>query len=95
MNDRKRSKSAGGGGLGLPTLLFIIFLILKLTNVIDWKWLWVTSPIWIGVSLGVLFFLCIGSILLLALIGIASQSRVVTEIKSWFQKKEMEEISEE
>lgn len=29
------------------TLLFIVFLILKLTHVIDWSWWWVTSPLWI------------------------------------------------
>jgi len=27
-------------------LLFITFLILKLTNVIDWSWWWVTAPLW-------------------------------------------------
>lgn len=29
-----------------PTTLFIVFLILKLTNTIDWSWWWVTSPLW-------------------------------------------------
>jgi hypothetical protein len=35
---------------GLPTLLFIVFLILKLTGNIDWSWWWVTSPLWIPVA---------------------------------------------
>ena len=26
--------------------LFLIFLILKLCNVINWSWWWVTCPIW-------------------------------------------------
>lgn len=34
-------------GMGLGTVLFIVFLILKLTNVIDWSWWWVTAPLWI------------------------------------------------
>ena len=34
-------------GLGLPIILFLIFMILKLCNVIDWSWWWVFSPIWI------------------------------------------------
>ena len=34
----------------LGTILFIIFLILKLTDNIDWSWWWVTSPIWIPVA---------------------------------------------
>jgi len=39
------------GGLSLATILFLIFLILKLTNYIDWSWWWVTSPLWIGTLL--------------------------------------------
>jgi hypothetical protein len=39
------------GGLSLATILFLIFLILKLTNYIDWSWWWVTSPLWIGALL--------------------------------------------
>jgi uncharacterized membrane protein YtjA (UPF0391 family) len=36
-----------GGGMGLGTILFLIFLVLKLTNYIDWSWWWVSSPLWI------------------------------------------------
>jgi hypothetical protein len=39
------------GGLSLSMILFLIFLILKLTNYIDWSWWWVTSPLWIGALL--------------------------------------------
>jgi len=28
------------------SLLFLLFLGLKLTNYISWSWWWVTSPIW-------------------------------------------------
>lgn len=31
----------------LPMVLFIIFLVLKLCNVITWSWWWVTAPLWI------------------------------------------------
>jgi len=37
--------------ISLPVLLFIVFLVLKLTNLIDWTWYWVTSLI-----LGFIFF---------------------------------------
>jgi len=37
--------------LGISDVTFIVFLILKLTGVIDWSWWWVTSPIWITVIL--------------------------------------------
>jgi len=32
-------------GVSLSTVVFVVFLILKLTKVIDWSWLWVTSPL--------------------------------------------------
>lgn len=34
-------------GLGLGSLLFLLFLTLKLTGVIAWSWWWVTAPLWI------------------------------------------------
>lgn len=40
---------------GLPVVLFVVFLILKLTGVIAWSWLWVTSPLWIGLVLAIVF----------------------------------------
>jgi hypothetical protein len=33
------------------TIIFIIFLVLKLCKVIKWSWLWVFSPIWIIVGI--------------------------------------------
>jgi hypothetical protein len=36
------------GGIGFIGLLTIAFIVLKLTNYIDWSWWWVLSPIWIG-----------------------------------------------
>ena len=45
------SSSNNGGGIGFGGLLFITFLILKLTHTIDWSWWWVTSPLWIGLAL--------------------------------------------
>lgn len=28
------------------TICFIVFVILKLTNLISWSWWWVTIPLW-------------------------------------------------
>ena len=33
--------------IGIDIILFIIFLILKLDGIIDWKWIWVFSPLWV------------------------------------------------
>lgn len=41
-------------GVGLGMVLFLIFLVLKLTNTIDWSWWWVTSPLWLPFAI---FFL--------------------------------------
>jgi hypothetical protein len=38
-------------GFGFTTILFFIFLVLKLTNHIDWSWFWVLSPLFAGVAL--------------------------------------------
>lgn len=41
------SKSSGGGlGLGFFSVLFLIFMTLKLCDVIDWSWWFVTMPLW-------------------------------------------------
>ena len=34
-------------GIGLDSVLFVVFLVLKLTGYIDWSWVWVLSPLWI------------------------------------------------
>ena len=41
-------------GVGLNGLLFTTFLVLKLTQVIDWSWWWVTAPLWIPLVLGII-----------------------------------------
>ncbi len=39
------------GGIGFTGLLTIVFIVLKLTKVINWSWLWVLSPLWISIAL--------------------------------------------
>ncbi len=55
------------GGLSLTTILFLIFLVLKLTGYISWSWWWVTAPLWGGLAL---FFGIIAIALCLGLIGV-------------------------
>ena len=42
-----------GTRLSLPIIGFIIFLILKLTQAIDWSWIWVFAPLWIPLAIDV------------------------------------------
>lgn len=49
-------------GIGLHTLLVIIFFILKITNTVNWHWFWVFSP-WVFyfgfIVILLLFVLCL------------------------------------
>lgn len=47
----KTSTTASISGIGFTGLLTIVFIVLKLTNVINWSWLWVLSPVWIEIAL--------------------------------------------
>ena len=46
-------ENKSSGGIGFVGLLTIVFIVLKLTKVISWSWVWVLSPIWICILLGV------------------------------------------
>lgn len=41
--------------IGLPVVVFLIFMTLKLCGIISWSWWWVTAPLW-GVIPFVLIF---------------------------------------
>lgn len=58
------------GGLSLSTVLFLIFLVLKLCGVITWSWWWVTAPLWGGIAL----ILAILAVFML-IMGIAALAR--------------------
>lgn len=46
--------SSSSGGLSFAGLLTIVFITLKLLGVISWSWVWVLSPMWISLALGLL-----------------------------------------
>lgn len=48
----KNEKGGERMQVGVGVLLFVVFLVLKLMDVIDWSWLWVTSPLWISALIG-------------------------------------------
>ena len=45
------SNSNRGNGLSLAGVLTVVFVVLKLCNLINWSWIWVLSPIWISLAL--------------------------------------------
>ena len=52
------------GGVGFCGLLSIVFIVLKLTGVIAWSWLWVLAPIWIPASLSLLIYVAYAVLLI-------------------------------
>ena len=62
------ANESSGGGVGFFGLLFLLFLGLKLGKIIDWSWWWVTSPLWGGFALILIF------VLIAALIAIIFKS---------------------
>lgn len=53
-------------GMGLATVLTIIFLVLKLTHTIAWSWWWVFSPLLISAGIGALLLVIVGVVALVA-----------------------------
>jgi len=43
-------------GIGFTSILFIVFLVLKLCKVITWSWWLVTLPLWGGLVLLMIIF---------------------------------------
>jgi len=39
--------------IGVPGLLTLIFIVLKLTHSIDWSWWWITAPLWIPATVAI------------------------------------------
>lgn len=69
-------EQAKTGGLGLGSIVFLIFLFMKVLGigaVAEWSWWWVTSPLWIPIVLliGVTvigFIISMGAFLVIGLI---------------------------
>jgi len=62
-------KTTSGGGISFLGLLAIVFITLKLCNVITWSWWWVTAPLWGGLALwGAITIFCLLIYTLLSLV---------------------------
>ena len=66
MSDNKTT--ARTSGISFMTVLFFIFLILKLTGTIGWSWWWITAPLWGGLALFLLVIIIAAIVALLYVI---------------------------
>ena len=57
MKDKSSGSTTDIGGV-----LLLIFVVLKLTDNIDWSWWWVLSPIWVTVALVLVIFTALKAI---------------------------------
>ena len=46
----KENNNYTSGGINFAEALTIVFVVLKLCGIIKWSWVWVLSPIWIGLA---------------------------------------------
>lgn len=64
-NNREKGKHGFGGIIAIVLGLTAIFVILRLTDIIAWSWIWVVSPIWLTLALMILLFLYVMILFLL------------------------------
>lgn len=54
-----KQKENTNSGIGVLGVLQLIFLVLKLCGLINWSWLWVLAPTWIGCGLIIIALLIV------------------------------------
>jgi ABC-type polysaccharide/polyol phosphate export permease len=58
MELNSKLKNLGRKETNMWMIVLLVFIVLKLTDQIDWSWWWVLSPLWlpfiIGTSIGIL-----------------------------------------
>jgi hypothetical protein len=72
------------GGIGFCGLLTIVFIVLKLTEVIAWSWWWVLSPLWLPIT-AVLAVMVIVPLVMLILVAVGGL--LLTGYNKLFKRK--------
>ena len=55
----KSTSSSSSGGIGVFSLLGVLFVGLKLANIITWSWWWVMLPFWGSALLAIIAIIAI------------------------------------
>lgn len=56
------SDNSSNTGIGFAGALTILFIGLKLGGVINWSWIWILSPLWIGFALAIFIIIIVAII---------------------------------
>lgn len=59
----EKTTNVSRNGIGFFNALTLIFIVLKLTKVISWSWVWVLAPTWLSLVVGALLF-CVAVVLM-------------------------------
>lgn len=82
-------------GLGLSSILGLIFITLKLTGQITWSWWWVLAPFWIPICIALVLLVLIIGLILLAATNVVNAKVEVKEETVVTPKEEDENPKEE
>ena len=58
------NKTASGGGITFVSLLQLVFIVLKLCNVITWKWVFVLMPLIVATGITIILFVVLAILML-------------------------------
>lgn len=90
-----KESSSSSSGIGFAGALTIAFIVLKLTNVIDWSWWWVLSPSLISIGIVLIVLAVVGLVYLWSELREGKQEKKETQAKSRFQTKLDEEMAKQ
>lgn len=85
MSDEKKTVvyTAGASPVGM---LGVAFVILKLCGVINWPWLWVLAPFWVGLAFVLLVLaVVLGAFAVSVLVGAFAARSFRRKQKSWHE----------
>ncbi len=52
-----KHKQTEVSGISFMGMLTVAFIVLKLTNHIDWSWWWVLSPLWLPITIAIALYI--------------------------------------
>lgn len=74
-NHESKSNASAGGGVGILTVLQIIFIVLKCAKIGDfekWSWVKVLIPTWIGLGI---FLIAVVILLIVAIVAVIKRRK--------------------